>query len=115
LKDAELSLDDLKAAHAEVARMVERSAAAAAPHRTGALARSLRSSGTKTEAVVRAGGAKVPYAAPIHWGWPKRHIEASLFITKPAADTEPQWLPVYLAALEAIIDAIARDADGNGD
>jgi hypothetical protein len=115
LADAGVSLDDLKAAHAEAARIVERAASAAAPRRSGALAGSLRSSGTKTQGVVRAGGARVPYAAPIHWGWPKRNIEASLFITKPAADTEAQWFTVYVQAVEAIIDAVEREADGTGD
>src|SRR5690625_8028143 len=47
---------------------------AASPLRvTGTLAGTLRAGRGKTKAVVRAGSAAVPYAGPIHYGWPARN------------------------------------------
>ena len=46
----------------------------------GRLARSIRASATTHTAVVRAGGAGVPYAPPIHWGWPKHNIKPNPFL-----------------------------------
>jgi hypothetical protein len=34
-----------------------------------------------TQVNVTAGGAAIKYAQPIHWGWPKRGIKPSLFLT----------------------------------
>lgn len=39
------------------------------PVRSGNLASTLKAGKTKNYAVVRAGSARVPYAAPIHFGW----------------------------------------------
>lgn len=114
-KRAGVDLDDLREAHAEAARIVETASRARVPVLSGTLAASLRSSGTKTAAVVRAGGARVPYAGPIHWGWGRRNIVARLFITGPAADTESTWVPVYERAVESTLDKLARAADGRGE
>jgi len=41
--------------------------------------------GKKIDSQVRvsAGGARAPYAAPIHWGWAKRNIEKNPFLMDP--------------------------------
>lgn len=106
LKAAGVSLGDLKDAHAAVAQLVITAAAPAAPRRTGALAASVRGSGTQSAAVVRAGRASVPYAGPIHWGWPRRHITATPWLYDAAVASQDQWTGVYLSALEKIIDSI---------
>lgn len=106
LKAAGLSVDDLKDAHAQVAQLVVRAAAPNAPRRTGALAASTRGSGTQGAAVVRAGKSAVPYAGPIHWGWPSRHIAANPWLWNAAVNSREQWTGTYLHALEAIIDKI---------
>lgn len=106
LKAAGLSVDDLKDAHAQVAQLVVRVAAPNAPRRTGALAASTRGSGTQGAAVVRAGKSAVPYAGPIHWGWPSRHIAANPWLWNAAVNSREQWTGTYLHALEAIIDKI---------
>ena len=55
----------------EIGMIVVKAAQPLTPHgQTGRLARSLRAGRGKTKAVVRAGGAKVPYAGVIHWGTP---------------------------------------------
>lgn len=106
MRQAGVDLQDLKDAHAAVARIVTGRAAALAPVRTGRLAASVRGSGTKTAAVVRAGRASVPYAGPIHWGWAKRHIAANPFLWNAIQATREQWIGTYLHELEKIIDKI---------
>lgn len=98
LKKAGLDLEDLKEAHADAAKVAER--AARPPVRTGALAATVRSSGTKTAAIIRAGRAAVPYAGVIHWGWPKRGIPSRPFLSEAAQRTEPRWIPIYDRAIE---------------
>jgi hypothetical protein len=106
LKSAGLELADLKRAHADVAQLVVRAAAPHAPHRTGALAASTRPSGTQSAAVVRAGRASIPYAGPIHWGWPRRGIPAQPWLYDAAVNSQQQWTGLYLRKLQKIIDQI---------
>lgn len=106
LKDAGDNLEDLKAAHARAASIAMEASAALAPRRTGALANSLRSSGTKTAGIVRAGGKRIPYGNPIHWGWFKRNIKPQPFISHGAQDSEGRWLPVYEAAVETALQKV---------
>jgi hypothetical protein len=82
--------DDLKRAHAAAAKIVEdtarpnvpvsgaRSVISGRPYwppgpsNSGAFRGSLRSSGTRRGGYVRAGKKLVPYAGPVHFGWPNR-------------------------------------------
>ena len=50
------------------------------PRASGTLAGTLRAGKGKTKAVVRAGGARAPYAGVIHYGWPKRNIAPQPFL-----------------------------------
>jgi len=104
LKRAGIKLDDLKAAHKAAAEVVQ--SHAVAPNRTGRLAASTRSAGTQSAAIVRAGGAAVPYAGPIHWGWPDRGIEAQPWIYDAAQASRDQWEGVYMDAVQHIINEI---------
>jgi len=106
LKQAGLGLQDLKDAHAEVAQAVVRAAGPRAPRRTGRLAASTRGAGQAGAAVVRAGRASLPYAGPVHWGWPRRHIAAQPWIYDAATAAQSEWTGIYLSALEHIIDKI---------
>jgi hypothetical protein len=109
LKAAGVSLQDLKDAHAEVAALVIGRAhfTPKNPGRsTGRLAGSVRGSGTQSAAIVRAGRASVPYAGPIHWGWPSRNITAQPWLWDAAQDSRDEWTGLYLTALEKIIDSI---------
>ena len=49
------------------------------PFLTGTLAGTIRSAATKTSARVKAGYKAVPYAGPIHFGWPARFIKPQPF------------------------------------
>jgi len=74
----------LKAANNEAAQIVAQAAKrdAVFKNSTGRLVRSIRPMSTITTAIVRAGGASVPYAGPIHWGW---YYDKQYFIYKNIA------------------------------
>jgi hypothetical protein len=106
LKRAGENLNDLKAAHSEAAQLVTAASRPRSPRRTGALAGTVRGSGTTTAAVIRAGGARVPYAGPIHFGWPGHNIEAHPFISEAAESTEPAWTRLYVNEVEKILEKV---------
>ena len=86
------AVNDIKKAHADAARIVEDAAKPMAPtsaggrsdvsgtpywyggpsRSPGALRGSVRSSGTQRGGFVRAGKKLVPWAGPVHFGWPSR-------------------------------------------
>lgn len=126
LKAAGDDLSDLKATHQRVAEIAAKGAAQLAPEKSGDLKKSIRSSGTKTAAVVRVGKKSVPYAHAIQWGrkiWPSAHgpapkpprrkhpavILPSLFATQGAKNTEPAWVAEYKTALDRELDQIQGD------
>lgn len=99
-------LGHLKTAHTAAGAIAGGRARADGPKRSGRLTRNVRWSGSNTAATIRAGGVSVPYAGPIHWGWPARHIKAQPFITEAAEATETQWTAVYQKAVETILGRI---------
>jgi hypothetical protein len=106
LKAAGVGVQDLKDAHKAVADQVARDARPVTPRRSGRLAASVRTSGTQTAAIIRAGKKAVPYAGPIHWGWPSRGIAPQPWLADTAAATQGTWENTYMQALERIIDTI---------
>lgn len=103
MKRAGDDLGDMKDANQAVAGMVAGHAQSAAPSRSGRLAGSVRGNRAAASAVVKVGAASIPYAGPVHWGWPGHNIEANPFAVNAAHDTEPQWTQTYLDAIERII------------
>lgn len=89
------AIDDLKAIHKEAADVVMSEALARVPVETGTLRDTIRSSGTKTGGRVRAGFKRVPYAGPIHFGWPRRNIEPQPFLYDALDSRRRQVLDVY--------------------
>lgn len=81
--------------------------AAAPPHKSGKLAGSMRAGRGKTKAVVRAGGAAVPYAGVIHYGHPSRNIRAQPFFTSALQAKQGEAFTM----LENGIDEILEKAD----
>jgi len=73
-------LNDLKIVHSAAAAHVEKEARRLAPTRSFALRDSLRSSGQAKTGIIRVGYKRLPYAAPIHWGWPGHNIKANPFL-----------------------------------
>lgn len=105
LKEAGEDLSDLKESNRKAAAIVEEGTVGLVPVDSGQLASTIRSTGTVSAGVVRVGNASVPYAGPIHWGWPKRNIKANTFAADAATLTRPKWEAIYVDAVEK---AIAR-------
>ncbi|WP_395153723.1 HK97 gp10 family phage protein [Ilumatobacter sp.] len=95
LRQIEGGTSDLKEIHAKAAKIVEDAAVPLVPRRTGRLAASVRSSGIASGGVVRAGFAKVPYAGPIHFGWPKRNISPQPFLYDALDQRRGEVIGVY--------------------
>mgnify|MGYP007116547631 CR=1 FL=1 len=106
LRGAGDDLSDLKKAHADAAAIAAEASAQLAPSRSGKLKQTIRSSGTKTAGIIRAGKKSVPYANPIHWGWFKRGIMPTLFASKGAQDSEGRWIRVYESAVDDALKKI---------
>lgn len=114
--------EDLKEAGKKAGKIVLREARRRAPVRTGALKNSLRVSATKRAVGMLGGKATVPYAAPIHWGWPagsftyahrwtfrgnpSKGIAGNDFLSRAAWSTEMEWLPMYLKAVDEAIEKV---------
>lgn len=106
LRRAEVDMSDLSKPYREAAATVKTAAVPAAPKRSGRLARTVRSSGTRTAGIIRAGSNSVPYAGAIHWGWPARRIEAQPWLSEAAQRTEPAWLPRFIDHMNDVLDKI---------
>lgn len=73
--------EEMKEANHNAAKIIADEAADRAPKRTGRLANSIRANKALAYGAVKAGSAaRVPYAGPIHYGWPARGIQAQPFI-----------------------------------
>lgn len=106
LREAGDDMADLKRAHAESSAIAAQAAAARAPRRSGALAADVRSSGTKTAGIIRAGRARIPYANPIHWGWFKRGIAPQPFMSQGAQASESVWLAIFEQHRDTILSRV---------
>lgn len=104
LTDAGVEVDDLKDVFAAVAAEAAATALDFTPKKSGALRASIRGNRAKDRAVVTFGKARVPYAGPIFYGWPKRNITGSRTIAKTdeiMSTTAPQLLDKGLDAILA--------------
>lgn len=100
-------LGDLKDAGQRAGQIVVAAASPRAPRRSGALAGSGRAARAAGRVTVLFGSARVPYAGPIHYGWPARGIDPHPFVIDAAQATEPAWLAVYQAGVDQAVDSIA--------
>lgn len=111
LRQSGNDLQELKDVNAKAAGIAAARATSWVPKRSGRLGATVRSSGTKTAGIVRAGNNRktqsgVPYAGPIHWGWPARNIKANPFLSYSAQATEPTWIKLYEKYLDSTLDKI---------
>ena len=106
LNKAQVDLTDLKDANKRAGEIVADDAIIRVPRRTGRLAGTIRASRQAKRAQVVAGRSSVPYAAPIHWGWPSRGISAQPFLSDAARSTEPTWVAAYQDDVQAALDKV---------
>lgn len=106
LKAAGDDMADLKDVNAAAAKYAMEAGITLVPVDSGALLSSIRSTGTKTSGVIRAGSKAVPYANPIHWGWPDRGIIAQPFLSEGAQESEAGWVKLYEEYMQKVTNTI---------
>lgn len=81
-----------------------------APRRNGDLIASIRAVVTLRGAGVRAGGTRVPYANPIHWGWfydkqnnQAKNIAPNAFFSRALGYKKEEILATYEKNMQALI------------
>lgn len=94
----------IKEAAKESAELVLNEAKSLVPVRSGKLRNSIRLGATAAGKVtIRAGGARVPYANPIHWGWFKRNIKPQPFFSNALGYTREEIYRNYLGKMSELI------------
>lgn len=106
LRQAGDDLSDFKDTNQRAAQIAASTGKNMAPSRSGKLAATVRSSGTKTAGIIRAGQKTVPYANPIHWGWYSRHILPNPWLSQAAQVSQPQWVGLYEDYLEKSLQKV---------
>lgn len=103
LRQAGEDLGDLAAPSKRAGDLVVGAARGRAPKRSGVLAASLFPVVSATGVTV---SSRLPYAGPIHWGWPARRIAAQPFLVDAAARTEDTWVGYYADAVQGALDGV---------
>lgn len=86
LEKAGVEVDDLKDVFSDIAAAASSTAQQFTPRDSGALRASVRPNRAKNKAVVTFGTARVAYAGPILYGWPRRGIKAARTIPRTDQD-----------------------------
>jgi hypothetical protein len=97
------SRNDMKETHRKAGQLVVDGAARLVPVRSGALLASLRSAPTQRQGKVRLGSAAVPYAGPIHFGWPARHIQPNPFIYEVLDGRRQEVYALYAERISELV------------
>lgn len=109
LKAIDGGIADLKKVHAAAAEIVELRASELVPVLDGILDSSIRSSGQAAGGIVRAGSAGVPYAGPIHFGWPSRGIAPQPFLYDALDTRTVEVIEVYESRVDMLISKHGLD------
>lgn len=97
--------EDMKETHRRAGDIVASAAKPLAPVKTGRLAATIASSPTQYQGRVRAGrGQSVPYAGPIHFGWPARRIKPQAFIYEALDGRREEVLQTYERRVNDLIE-----------
>lgn len=96
---------ELKALNLVAAKDIARAAKDRTPvGETGALQDSIRASATLTRGTVSAGGAGVPYAGVIHFGWPRHNIARAPFLFEALDNRRAAVFATYDAGVKALVE-----------
>ena len=105
-------LRDLTKIHKKAAQPVKDRAQEIAPVRSGTLRRSIRIRATQKAAGILAGKATVPYAGPIHFGWPRRNIESQPFLYDAAEEKRSEVASIYGDFIGDLVKRVERETPG---
>lgn len=100
-----VEVKDLKAGFKRAGTVVVDEAKTLVPVLSGKLMNTIKASNTKNKSVVRAGGARVPYAGVIHYGG-YNNIKAHPFLTDAASIKEAEVVNVIDEELNKLIAAL---------
>ena len=103
LEEMGTEVTDLKDAFGKISAKAAQLGSSFAPKRSGRLASSVKGSKTKNKAVVKAGGARVPYTHAIHWGWKKRNISPNPFLRRADDAIRPDIVPMIEDGIGSIL------------
>jgi hypothetical protein len=103
LQKAGVEIADLKSVFSGIAAEGASLASSFAPVRTGRLRASVRGNKAKNKAVIAAGKARVPYAGPVNYGWPRRGIKPALFMQRADRTLQPRAVDMLEAGLDEVI------------
>lgn len=93
----------LRVANKEAAEdVVLPQARAEAPERSGNLKGSLKALARQTDARIKGGSARVPYAAVIHFGWKARNIAPNPFVYRAVAKRSREFNGVYQKKMDEL-------------
>ena len=108
-------LNEMKPTHLKAAEAIVPAAKQLAPVRTGRMAASIRAAAVRTGGRVRVGSSGVPYAGPIHFGWPARRITPQPFVYEALDPRRDEVAAIYAERLNDMIVkyGIASDKAGN--
>ena len=96
-------LADLRAVNNRVGDLVAGAARPRVPIRSGRLASSLHPVAVADKVTITS---SAPYAGPIHWGWPARHIVGRPFLSDAATSTEDVWVGMYFDEVQAAVNKV---------
>lgn len=115
------ALDDFKEIRPELldvyraaAEVVAEDARPRVPVLTGRLRDSIRATATQTSGSVAIGKKKIPYAAPIHFGWPAHNIRANPFLYDAADAKADAAAEVFLDRVASLMQRTIDKADASG-
>jgi hypothetical protein len=105
-------LGDLTRIHRDVAGIVREAAVQRVPVRSGKLRATIKGKGTKARATVTAGSRPVPYAGPIHFGWPARNIEPQPFLYDALDERKGEVARRYEDLVGDLVKKLDRETPG---
>lgn len=96
--------EELRGLMEQIGELVVSAARPLARRASGAMAGSIRAGRVKTRAVVRAGGARIPYAGVQHYGWARRNISPNPYLTQALVSRQSAVLAALDKGLADIIN-----------
>lgn len=99
---------ELRQAQKSSADIVSRRAKVLAPKDTGKLAASIRPGASMRSGYVKAGGKRVPYAGPIHFGWKRRNIAPNPFLFEALAASRSKIVREHQKSMDDLVAKIHK-------
>ncbi|WP_146238602.1 HK97 gp10 family phage protein [Curtobacterium sp. MCPF17_003] len=103
LRKAGADSQDMKDLMHAIGEVVVGAAQGGVPKETGKLSDTIRAGRGATKAVVRAGGARAPYAGVQNYGWPSRNIRGTNYLTDAANRNQSTAVDMLQQGLEEIV------------